>query len=85
MSAKDNLLQQNVKLTDEELEIIRRIQMGSFPEKDFDPYEPTVEWFTSKPEVMPLNATPEPKRRFIPSKWEAKRVSLALNFDRYSY
>ncbi|RIA98117.1 ribosome biogenesis protein [Glomus cerebriforme] len=74
ISAKDNLLQQNVKLTDEELEIIRRIQMGSFPEQDFDPYEPTVEWFTSKPEVMPLNATPEPKRRFIPSKWEAKRI-----------
>ena len=48
--------------------------MGSFPEEDYNPYEPTVEWFTSKPEVMPLNATPEPKRRFIPSKWEAKRV-----------
>jgi len=65
-------------LTDEELEIIRRIQMGSFPKQDYDPYEPTVEWFTSKPEVMPLNAIPEPKRRFIPSKWEAKRVRYIL-------
>ncbi|CAG8673562.1 7591_t:CDS:10 [Funneliformis mosseae] len=73
ISVKDNLTQQNVKLTNEELEIIHRIQMGSYPKQDYDPYEPTVEWFTSKTEVMPLNATPEPKRRFIPSKWEAKR------------
>lgn len=33
-----------------------------------------VEYFTSKTEVMPLSAAPEPKRRFIPSKHEAKRV-----------
>ncbi|CAG8806451.1 1551_t:CDS:2, partial [Racocetra persica] len=48
--------------------------MGAFPDPNYDPYEPTVEWFTSKPEIMPLTATPEPKRRFIPSKWEAKRI-----------
>ncbi|CAJ0651081.1 15073_t:CDS:10 [Entrophospora sp. SA101] len=74
LSVKDVLSQQDVKLTDEELEIIRRIQMGEFPDPNYDPYEPTVEWFTSKPEIMPLSATPEPKRRFIPSKWEAKRI-----------
>nr|CAG8439949.1 9413_t:CDS:10 [Entrophospora candida]CAG8443919.1 13423_t:CDS:10 [Entrophospora candida] len=74
LSVKDVLSQQDVKLTDEELEIIRRIQMGEFPDPNYDPYEPTVEWFTSKPEIMPLSATPEPKRRFVPSKWEAKRI-----------
>ncbi|RHZ56097.1 hypothetical protein Glove_406g85 [Diversispora epigaea] len=74
MSVKDNSLQKNVRLTDEELEIIRRIQLGEFPDPNYDPYEPTVEWFTSKPEVMPLSAAPEPKRRFVPSKWEAKRI-----------
>ncbi|RIB16015.1 ribosome biogenesis protein ERB1 [Gigaspora rosea] len=74
LCVKDVLSQQNVKLSEEELEIIRRIQMGAFPDPNYDPYEPTIEWFTSKPEVMPLNATPEPKRRFVPSKWEAKRI-----------
>ncbi|KAJ2892498.1 hypothetical protein MKZ38_009701 [Zalerion maritima] len=34
----------------------------------------TVEWFTSVEEKMPLSAAPEPKRRFIPSKHEQKRV-----------
>lgn len=34
----------------------------------------TVEYFSGVQEVMPLSAAPEPKRRFIPSKNEAKRV-----------
>ncbi len=34
----------------------------------------TIEYFTSIEETMPLSAAPEPKRRFIPSKHEAKRV-----------
>lgn len=33
-----------------------------------------IEYFSSKAEIMPLSAAPEPKRRFIPSKHEAKRV-----------
>ncbi|CAG8438502.1 14022_t:CDS:10 [Ambispora leptoticha] len=74
LSVKDDLTQQNVKLTDEELDIIRRIQMQEIPDANYNPYEPMVEWFTSKPEVMPLSAAPEPKRRFVPSKWEAKRI-----------
>ncbi|CAO3661576.1 unnamed protein product [Umbelopsis ramanniana] len=61
-------------LNDEELDIIRRIQGGDIPDADYNPYEPTVEWFSSKKEIMPLSAAPEPKRRFVPSKWEAKKV-----------
>jgi ribosome biogenesis protein ERB1 len=35
-----------------------------------------VEWFTGKgkEEVMPLSAAPEPKRRWVPSKWEKQKV-----------
>ena len=33
-----------------------------------------VEYFTGIEEIMPLSAAPEPKRRFLPSKHEAKRV-----------
>jgi ribosome biogenesis protein ERB1 len=34
------------------------------------------EWFTGKgkEEVMPLSAAPEPKRRWVPSKWEKQKV-----------
>ena len=67
-----------LQLTEEELRIVSQIQRGRVADKLDDEdleYAPTVEWFTSKTEVMPLSAAPEPKRRFVPSKHEAKRVS----------
>ncbi|OBT64600.1 ribosome biogenesis protein erb1 [Pseudogymnoascus sp. 23342-1-I1] len=63
-----------LNLSQEELEVLKRIQMNEMPEDGYDPYPDTVEYFTSIQEVMPLSAAPEPKRRFLPSKHEAKRV-----------
>jgi ribosome biogenesis protein ERB1 len=39
-----------------------------------------VEWFTGKgkEEIMPLSAAPEPKRRWIPSKWEKQKVTYSV-------
>ena len=48
--------------------------MNEVPDEDYDPYPNTVEYFTSQVETMPLSAAPEPKRRWVPSKHEAKRV-----------
>ncbi|KAI8089145.1 NUC169 domain-containing protein [Halteromyces radiatus] len=64
----------DIVLNEEELDIIQRLQEGQIPDAAYDPYQPTVEFFTSKTETMPLSAATEPKRRFIPSKWEAKKV-----------
>jgi len=63
-----------LELNQEELQLLRRVQMNEIPDEGYNPYEPTVEWFTSKTETMPLSAAPEPKRRFVPSKHEAKRI-----------
>ncbi len=63
-----------LELTQEELQLLKKVQMNELPTDGYDPYEPTVEWFTSKTETMPLSSAPEPKRRFVPSKHEAKRV-----------
>jgi ribosome biogenesis protein ERB1 len=63
-----------LELSKDELELLRKVQMNEILEDGYDPYEPTVEYFTSKTEIMPLSAAPEPKRRFVPSKHEAKRV-----------
>ncbi|KAL2426067.1 Ribosome biogenesis protein erb1 [Exophiala dermatitidis] len=63
-----------LQLSKEELELLKKVQMNEVAADGYDPYEPTVEWFTSKTETMPLNSAPEPKRRFVPSKHEAKRV-----------
>ena len=63
-----------LELSQQELEILKRIQMNEVPEEGYDLYPATIEYFTSKTEQMPLSAAPEPKRRFVPSKHEAKRV-----------
>lgn len=63
-----------LQLSQDELEILRKIQMNEVPEEGYDPYPAMVEYFSGKLEVMPLSAAPEPKRRFVPSKHEAKRV-----------
>lgn len=41
-----------------------------------------VHYFTSIEEKMPLSAAPEPKRRFVPSKHEAKRVAKMVRLIR---
>lgn len=63
-----------LELSQDELGILRKIQMNEVPEEGYDPYPDMVEYFSGKLEIMPLSAAPEPKRRFVPSKHEAKRV-----------
>lgn len=83
-SAEDKLMGRNVELTDKELDIIRRLERAENPDADFDPYQPTIEWFTGEgmERTMPLSAAPEPKRRFVPSKWEHEKVSLAVDLSK---
>ncbi|KAI8909726.1 NUC169 domain-containing protein, partial [Gorgonomyces haynaldii] len=70
----DKLEGKDIVLSKDELELLKRIQQHKFPETEIDPYEPTVEWFTSQTSIMPLSAAPEPKSRFVPSKWEASKI-----------
>ncbi|CAO1615846.1 unnamed protein product [Jaminaea pallidilutea] len=75
-SAEDKLTGNDVQLSSEELDIIRRLQRGEIADAGYDPYEDYVDWFTGdgKQEAMPMSGKPEPKRRFVPSKWEHKKV-----------
>lgn len=40
----------------------------------FHSYADTIPYFTEQTMQMPLSARPEPKSRFLPSKWEHKKV-----------
>lgn len=40
-----------------------------------NPFEPEIDWFTRDKEISSLSAAPEPKRRFMPSKWEEKKCA----------
>ena len=67
-------LQPDLVLSPEEISIIQRIENNQYGDSSYDPYEPLNEFFTKDIMQTPLTGVPEPKRRFIPSKWEYKRV-----------
>ncbi|KAJ2591865.1 Ribosome biogenesis protein erb1, partial [Coemansia sp. RSA 1804] len=73
-TARDETNMRDVRLSEEEIDIIRRIQGGSIPDAKYDAYEDTVEWFTSQTMETPLSGATPSKRGFVPSKWEHKRV-----------
>ncbi|KAJ6245454.1 ribosome biogenesis protein bop1 block of proliferation 1 protein [Anaeramoeba flamelloides] len=74
-TVRDSLTNEEHILTDQELQIAFDIQSGKVANPDFDPFAPYIEWF-DHPEgkIHPLTNAPEPKRRFVPSKYEAKEV-----------
>ncbi|KAI9691842.1 MAG: Ribosome biogenesis protein erb1 [Bathelium mastoideum] len=63
-----------LELNQEELEVLKKLTRNEIVADGYDPYPNMIEYFSGKEEVMPLSAAPEPKRRFVPSKHEAKRV-----------
>ncbi|GAV86510.1 WD40 domain-containing protein/BOP1NT domain-containing protein [Cephalotus follicularis] len=70
----DDYEDEEVELTKEEARIVGRFLKGKAPHGDFDPHAPYVDWFKWDDAKHPLSNAPEPKRRFIPSKWESKKV-----------
>jgi len=81
-SAFDKNTQTDKPLTAEELDLIRRLYTNENPDANYDPYEPMTEWFTGKgkEEIMPLSGALQPKRRWVPSKWEKQKVFLNSEF-----
>ncbi|KAK3016328.1 hypothetical protein RJ639_007308 [Escallonia herrerae] len=62
-----------VQLTKQEVKMICKVLKGKAPHKDFDPYSPYIDWFKMDAK-HPLSSAPEPKRRFVLSKWENEKV-----------
>jgi ribosome biogenesis protein ERB1 len=58
----------------EELRTLINIQQGKVPDVHIDPYEDLVDWYTNEEDRFPMQNAPEPKRRFMPSKWEEKKI-----------
>lgn len=64
-----------VKLSEADLEMIKRVREGKYADADIDPF---ADWeFDQKHEDMihPFSNAPLPKRSFVPSKWERLKVS----------
>lgn len=75
-----------VVLSERDLEIIRRVQAGAFAHPEHNDTPDYSDYFSSIRELMPLSAAPEPKQRFLPSKWEMMRIrniAKAMQEGRY--
>ncbi|KAJ8936837.1 hypothetical protein NQ314_012153 [Rhamnusium bicolor] len=78
-TVKDPQTGQDVVLSEEDIQIIKRIRAQKIPDVTFDEYAPWIEWFTSEVEQMPIRKFPEHKRSFLPSRDEAKKVSKLVH------
>lgn len=70
----DAVNDQHIVLNDHELSIIQQLRKHRFPDKNYNEHEDMVEFYTSKIRHEQIGDGMEPKRRFIPSKHEARTV-----------
>lgn len=71
----DYLNNKEVKLSEADLEMLKRVREGKFADPNIDPFEDFDYRIDSKDFIHPLNGVADPKRRFVPSKNERNRVS----------
>ncbi|XP_033924121.1 ribosome biogenesis protein BOP1 [Melopsittacus undulatus] len=69
----------DLKLTDEQLELVQRLQKGQFGDVHFNPYEPSIDFFTHEVMIHPVTNRPADKRSFIPSLIEKEKVSKLVH------
>ncbi|CAH0755058.1 unnamed protein product [Diatraea saccharalis] len=78
-TVKDPSTGQDVKLSKDDLELIRRLREGHVPDPAHDEYQPWVEWFSREVLATPLRAFPDHKRSFLPSRSDARRVAALVH------
>lgn len=78
-TVKDNLTGQNVVLTDNDVDLIKRIKNAKNPDVNYDPYAPYVDFFTYEKMIHPVTNQPETKASFTPSLAEKRIVSKLVS------
>ncbi|XP_036949730.1 ribosome biogenesis protein bop1 [Acanthopagrus latus] len=69
----------DVVLSDEQVELVKRLQRGQFGDVNFNEHQPQVEFFSSDLMIHPVTNRPEHKRSFIPSLVEKEKVSKLVH------
>ncbi|XP_038283381.1 ribosome biogenesis protein BOP1 isoform X4 [Canis lupus familiaris] len=78
-TVQDRMTGHDVRLTDEQVALVRRLQRGQFGDVSFDPYEPAVDFFSGDLMIHPVTNRPADKRSFIPSLVEKEKVSRMVH------
>ncbi|CAE7933472.1 BOP1 [Symbiodinium sp. KB8] len=61
-------------LSKRDVQILRNLQQGRYAHPEFNDTPDYIPYYTSEIEIHPLSSDLEPKRRFLPSKWEVWRA-----------
>ncbi|CAI5661193.1 ribosome biogenesis protein bop1 [Oreochromis niloticus] len=69
----------DIVLSDDQVELVNRLQRGQFGDVNFNEYEPMVEFFSSDVMIHPITNRPADKRSFIPSLTEKEKVSKLVH------
>ncbi|XP_039976835.1 ribosome biogenesis protein bop1 [Xiphias gladius] len=69
----------DIVLSDEQVELVNRLQRGQFGDVNFNEYEPSVEFFSKDVMLHPVTNRPADKRSFIPSLIEKEKVSKLVH------
>ncbi|RXM27381.1 Ribosome biogenesis protein bop1 [Acipenser ruthenus] len=64
----------DIRLTDEQIDLVHRLQKGQFGDVSFNQYEPSIDFFSHETMIHPVTNRPEHKRSFIPSLIEKEKV-----------
>jgi ribosome biogenesis protein ERB1 len=63
-----------IVLSDRDLLLIERMRAGKFTHPEFEAYPASLPIYSRIREIHPMGNDPEPKSRFVPSKWERMKV-----------
>ncbi|KAM6899973.1 ribosome biogenesis protein bop1 [Xenentodon cancila] len=69
----------DIVLSEEQVELVNRLQKGQFGDVNFNEYQPTVEFFSKDVMLHPVTNRPADKRSFIPSLIEKEKVSKLVH------
>ncbi|XP_060915566.1 ribosome biogenesis protein bop1 isoform X2 [Labrus mixtus] len=78
-TVQDKQTGSDMVLSDEQVELVKRLQMGQFGDVNFNEYQPQVEFFSQDVMLHPVTNRPADKRSFIPSLLEKEKVSKLVH------
>ncbi|XP_032897647.1 ribosome biogenesis protein BOP1 [Amblyraja radiata] len=75
----DKMTGTDIRLTDDQIDLVHRLQKGQFGDAKFDPYQSSIDFFTHETMIHPVTNHPAHKRSFIPSLIEKEKVSKLVH------
>ncbi|XP_072531109.1 ribosome biogenesis protein bop1 [Salminus brasiliensis] len=75
----DKMTGTDVRLSDEQVDLVHRLQQGKFGDVNFNEYEPAIDFFSNEVMIHPVTNRPEDKRSFIPSLIEKEKVGKLVH------